>query len=117
MRSPDDSTRRATEIRSPPGGWTLIIFFRSLTCVLSFESRRVPTFKLQRELATNTNVTVSTTHPDVVNAHAVASNVQNEAANIHTAVSHIHPNLLKSPKDMRGQKQMVSTIVASPATG
>ena len=77
----------------------------------------MPTFRFQGELATNTDATISTTHHDVVNAHPVVSDVQNAVANTRTTVSDIHPDLLKSPKDTRGRKQMVSIIPTLPATG
>ena len=75
------------------------------------------TFKLQREVATNTNATISTTRHDVVNAHAISSNVQNDVANTRTTVSDIHRNGLISPKDIYGQEQVVSTIPTLPITG
>ena len=65
------------------------------------------TFRLKKELATNTQVTDSTIRHDVTNAHTAVSGAQNDATNTHTAVSDAHRNTLKNPEDTHGKNRMV----------
>ena len=66
-------------------------------------------FKFQKELAINTNTTVSTIRPSVVNARAINSDVRNDVTKTPIVASDTHRNTVKSPKDTRGRGQMVST--------
>ena len=69
------------------------------------------TFRLQKELATNTNTAVSTTPHDVANTHIIVSGVRADVVTTRIGVSDIHRNMLKPSGDTRSQDRMVGSSI------
>ena len=67
------------------------------------------TFRLQKELATNTNTAASTIPRDVTNTHTIMSGVRTDIVTTRIGVSDIHRNMLKPSRDTRSQDRMVGS--------
>ena len=68
-------------------------------------ARPLLTFRFQTELGVDVHATVSDTHQDAANEHAIESDV----ANTHTIASGIHRNKLENREGADGKNQAVGT--------